>query len=256
MSVGPTPITSEPAQPVADPSLVAQIQRETMQAIFGDKFNGDVNKAREGYWHQNKTLSEQAALINEITQSAPVVPIYQQPYGQQPQDPFARIQAESLVPADVLREAIRSEARQLVHQELEPMTAVLNARERIGREYPEFIANEAAIVQFAASDPNLNQRVQRLNSKGLPDEAMLTMLDAWKFRNPTPSVPSVESHAAASLPGAAAGNLQRAMPDNSEAESRARLADAIRYAQATQDDSDVWAEYFKDIKVQLPQAGR
>lgn len=254
MSVGPTPITSEPAQPQADPALVAQIQRDTMQAIFGDKFNGDVDKAREGYWHQNKTISEQAALLAEVSQYQQPQPIYQHP--QVADDPFARIQAESLVPADALRAAIRAEARQLVHQELEPMTAVLNARERIGREYPEFIQNEAAIVQFAANDPNLNQRVQRLNSKGLPDEAMLTMLQAWKYSNPTPSNPPAAQHAAAALPGAAAGAAVRAVPDTGADDARARLADAIKYAQATKDETAVWDEYFKDIKVQLPIAGQ
>lgn len=247
MSLGPTPI-AEPQQPQVDPAYAEQIRKETLTAIFGDKYGGDVEKAKQGYWYQNRTIAEQAALLDELS-SQPVRNSYGQPQAPQ-SDPLSRIQNEYMIPADVLREAIRAEAGGVVRQELAPLANVLGARERIAREIPDFINNEAAVVQYAANDPMLNQRVQRLNAAGLADEALRVMYEGWRFAHPVQSVPTPAAHAAAALPGAAASPAQRAVPGDVSSEQR--LMEAIAYARQTKDEDPLWSEMYKDVKFQYP----
>lgn len=248
MTLGPTPI-AEPQQPQVDPAYAEQIRKETLTAIFGDKYGADIEKAKQGYWYQNRTIAEQAALLDELSQQAAPRNVYG---GQPPvqNDPLSRIQNEYMIPADVLREAIRAEAGGVVRQELAPLANVLGARERISREIPDFINNEAAVVQHAANDPLLNQRVQRLNAAGLADEALRVMYEGWRFANPVQSIPTPAAHAAAALPGAAASPAQRAVPGDVNAEQA--FKDALAYARATKDEDPVWMEMYKNVKFQYP----
>ena len=238
----PDPAPVAPAatpQPQADPALVEQIRSQVVKDIFGDKFEGDINKARKGYWDTTKYVGQLESLVASQAPSP----------GTAPNDPFKRLADESLIPVDVFKDAVRSMINDGLNDFLGPLAGQVKGREQLIAKAPQYVQDEPKVLAWADSHPELAQRVQQMTAAGFPLEALQLQYTMFLQANPQPSIPPVDPKAG--LPGAPGSAPNRETTPSNE-DAVARLRQALSIALGTKNEVPLWDTVFGDFKPKLP----
>lgn len=241
--IGSTPETvvapqAPPAQATADPSLVEQIRTQTIKDIFGDKYK-DATAAKKGYWDGVKYIGELEGLVNESRATTA-----------QPNDPFKRLQDETLMPMDAFAQAVTKVVRDELGAVLGPVMGAQKARDAYVAQNPQYIEDEPKVLTFLMENPELNQKIQALNTAGFATEALQLQHMAYLKAHPPVSQPSTDLRAG--LPGSPGSGPSRAPENTADKDAAARLLGTLQHALRTKDEAPLWNEVFKDFKVKLP----
>lgn len=243
MGVSPETVVAT-AHPTPTAPNPADLEKQILDKLFPGKNFKNLEEAQRSYW---ELVNNQAKLADLLANSpaAPPSPVYP---AQPPADPFARLQAETLMPADLLKEAILSVVGSTMKQEFGPIAAALQARDAMVTKYADFNEVEPKVLAFLEGNPELKQRTQRLTAQGFAFDAHELAYNAYKWANPAPSNPVVPP--SAGLPGSPAMPNRTASPITEDRVTK--MNEALQHAVQTGDDRAVWMEHFKDFKPILP----
>lgn len=236
---GPTPLADQSngqANPEQDKSALEQ---QLLQSVFDGKYKS-VDEARRGYWELNNYASQAYQALNQRVDPAMTAA--------QRQSAFDQLEEESLVKKDLLKQAIREEAGQLLENAFAPLQQAARARQELQVNAPDYINNESAIMSWLQNNPQAAYDVSRLNQAGLYDLAGKTALQLWRAANPPADGGSMIAKQQAALPNQNAQlNRQVDAPRNQD-----MLNQAIAYGHRTGDKRAAYSMLFPDFKVQLP----
>lgn len=236
---GPTPQTNEPANQANPEADKAALEQQLLQSVFDGKYKS-VEDARRGYWELNNYASQAYQALNQRVDPAMTAA--------QRQSAFDQLEEESLVKKDLLKQAIREEAGQLLENAFAPLQQAARARQELQVTAPEYIQNETAIMGWLQNNPQAAHDVARLNQAGLYDLAGKTALNYWRASNPPADSGSMAAKQQAALPNQNAQLNRQVEPS----QNQDILAQAIAYGHRTGDKRAAYSMLFPEFKVQLP----
>jgi len=85
------------------------------------------------------------------------------------------------IPPELVREAIQTEARSLLREELAPLVAANSARQELVGEYPEYQKFEPQLQKFLSENPQVNEQYEWAiqNARQKPEQAKMAM--EWAY---------------------------------------------------------------------------
>lgn len=232
--------SSTPQQPPAEPTpaqeqkLLAGKYRNVEELEKGyNEFRGELDRIRE---ENRRELDRERQRVDQFISQA------RQPQPQ-PRDPLEELNTYG-VPADPIREAIRSETARM-RQEFEneqrqrdqllaeARTKVQQARSAVARQYPDFIQKAQSIADFVDSDTSLTERYSRLYETD-PATAMEWAYLRYRDANPAPKRQSAAENPVTGALPAGQGTGER-QPGAADQAYREELAKAREYYKTYKD---------------------
>lgn len=216
------------------PEQVAQIKQEAVKEIFGDKYQGDINKAKEGHWqlvnyasnlaHEREALAAQTGTRVNPGDTANAREV----------DPWNKV-GEVLPDVSNLRAAVAGDVRAAVAAALNPVLTSMAARQTINKTNPGYVQNEDAVLQFLQNNPQIHAQVYAVQEANMPLEAMNFAYAAWeaaqKANAAVPPKPEV------GIPGSGFGTPPGMAPPSQP--GLEALVDLIQRAQASREEQAV-----------------
>lgn len=242
----PEPTSDQQQQPTLPPEIIEHARQEALAELFPGKGFTTLDQAKQSVLNQQNSASALEGQLRELATSQADInqrlSMSQQAQQANSYDPFARLTTENFIPADVLRDAIRSEARQLVQSELTPFFSTIQARGSVSQAYPVYQQHESEIMAIIAKDEGLKSAMQT-------NPAMALELATLRFKStlPASSVASDKEVVDGSIPGQGSGSVNRTTPVNDDEGMRAALLAAQRG-----DERAVYNWQFRNSKPILP----
>lgn len=174
------------SQPQLTPEQLQAIRTGVVKEIFGDKFEGDVEKAKVGYWNQTQYNSQlvaaQAALEARVNPGA----IADQ---RGTTNPWDAVKTDYYGDTERLREAVRLEAGAIVEAAFAPIQQSMAARQRINATLPDYVSNEQKVNEFLMANPEIHRLVYDVQQSGNPEAAMRLAWGEFVRSQPATSIP-------------------------------------------------------------------
>lgn len=243
---GTTP--PQQTEPQISPEQLAQIRAQVVDEITGGKYDGDPTKAKEGFWNLTNYASQAMQALQAASQrDDPGAIAAARPEPLAPQtNPWDAVKSDYYGDPNILREAVRAEAQQIVAQAFQPIQQTVVARQNIQRDLPDYIANESTVLGWLEQNPAIYQMVYDVQNAGLPEQAMrLAYNEYYRAQNANASTPQ--------KPPAMPGNP--ATPPNMPAPSNAgqtNWAELVMQANRSGNDREVLTKLFANYDPQLP----
>lgn len=151
-----TPYTPEPSEP-QKPDLMGY---ESVDALVAAKRSSDQHA---------KQMAQRLQELEAQQYRGPANPT-----------PYDGLEAVG-VPTDLLRQAITTEARNLLREELAPLAAMGTAREKMLASHPDFQKFEPELNRFLQANPEVNEQYQWAiqNARQNPKQAEMAM--EWSY---------------------------------------------------------------------------
>lgn len=155
--------------------------------------------------------------------------------------------AEYGVPGDLLRQAVREEAGELVQSAFNPIAQGFQARNKLMADYSDYAKYEPEVASFIQSDPSVNEKYSKMFSVDPEAAAEYAYLKFGESRRKSRRDHREEERelrnqtaSEAQIPGGRSGDTRRRGEDNNDEVRAAReafqktgsSADATRYAKA------------------------
>lgn len=223
-----------PNQAVVPQELVAKIRADAVREIFGEKYEGDVDKAKAGYWELNHTAADAHRLLRERLEAEG----RQDPtkFTANREDPWATLNENSMIPMEELRKAVRAEAAAAAETMFTPVVNQLVGHTRLTENLPEYAPNAQKIEAFVAQNPQVASLVGDLLAAGKYEGAKRLAYREWQAAT-APSKVDETTINQVSLPNG--GNQSRSAPP---AITDQEIANLVRSANITGDHQSVYRQ--------------
>lgn len=196
-------LQTPPAAAMADP--FADLRDPTNNLLFGKYTTPEAAKA--GVWEQNRFIGDLVARNKELEGRVnPAVASGQH------QSAVAALAKEGMLPPDLLQRAIEEVASRQLEAAFRPIQDTFQARTNLSASLPEFIANEADIMRWAATQPQINTQIQQLQAAGFAEPALRLATREWQASRVATSPPVNSAPAALPATSLPAGGGGRSAP--------------------------------------------
>lgn len=229
----------QPAQPEGQPQPTAK--------IFG-KYE-DMSAAEQGYYNAVKEMNDTKQKLGMAVELIEKLRGQGQPQPQ-PQTPAYEQQLERYgVPVEAIREMVKAIAQEtsqsVVSSQLTPLASGAKARQTMGEKYADYQQNEAKVMQFVKSQPELAQRFEELLAQNRPFDALEIGYFNWRASQPVQPAQD-PTKTAAGMPGGAgaAARTPQGMQMGSKEE---RLQQAAKFFADTRNFEPLIQEQLADV---------
>ena len=221
----PEPTSDQQTQPTPD-EILQQAKQQVLQEVFGGKYN-DLDAAKQGVYNLQNSAAElyqTQQLLEQQLRSNPGLAAASRTAAP---DPFVTLEQDHLLPREQLRAAIRAEAQNLYEEQFGPIQRTAIARQEIARQFSDYNTEEQNMLQFVQSQPELYQRLVRLQDTD-PKAAMeLGYLHYQRSKTPS-GAPTPAERAAGALPSSGGSVTRQEPPGLTDEQAAAILNRAMQ----------------------------